>query len=188
VHSLLHSRGTLAGAGSALSLIAAALASMIFAAGLIGFTAWPAGSGSSVQSVVVPSAPAGAGTLGGGARALAVAAPAVVLPAARVPARRGPVRTVVRPATGGGSAPTATATAPAAPSPATATPAPVTAPAPPSVTRQITSGLAGTTTAVTHQVGSTVGGPVGGAVQSTGDTVAQTLDDVGSATQSLLGG
>jgi len=188
VHSLLHSRGTLAGAGSALSLVAAALASMIFAAGLIGFTAWPSGSGSSVQSVVVPSAPAGPGPLGGGTRAVAVAVPTVVLPAARVPARRAPAGTVVRPATGGGSAPTATATAPAAAAPVSTAPAPVTPPAPPSVTRQITSGLADTTTAVTHQVGSTAGGPVGGAVQSTGDTVAQTLDDVGSATQSLLGG
>ena len=109
--------------------------------------------------------------------------PPVVLPAARVPARRAPVRTVARPATGGGTAPTATATAPAAAAPATAAPAPVTPPAPPSVTRQITSGLADTTTAVTHQVGSTVGGPVGGAVQSRRadhDRRHQTLDDVGS--------
>jgi hypothetical protein len=94
---------------------------------------------------------------------------------------------VARPVTRGGSSPARTP-APSAPVAATSSPAPVSAPSPPSVTRQVTSGLADTTTAVTHQLGSTVGGPVGSAITSTGDTVAQTLDDVGALTQPLLGG
>jgi len=51
----------------------------------------------------------------------------------------------------------------------------------------VTDGVADTTSAVTHEVGATVGGPVGGAVETTGDKVAQTVRDVGSATQPLLG-
>jgi hypothetical protein len=87
--------------------------------------------------------------------------------------------------TRGGSSPART---PAPPVAATASPAPVATPSPPSVTRQVTSGLADTTTAVTHQLGSTVGGPVGSAITSTGDTVAKTLDNVGATAGSLLGG
>jgi len=40
---------------------------------------------------------------------------------------------------------------------------------------------------VTHEVGAAVGGPVGGVVETTGDQVAQTVRDVGSANQPLLG-
>jgi hypothetical protein len=51
----------------------------------------------------------------------------------------------------------------------------------------VTDGVADTTSAVTHEVGATVGGPVGGAVETTGDKVAQTVRDAGSASQPLLG-
>ena len=52
----------------------------------------------------------------------------------------------------------------------------------------MTDGVADTTQATTHKVATTVGGPAGGAVQTTGDQVAQTVRDVGSTAQSLLGG
>jgi hypothetical protein len=186
VPSLLDSRGALAGAGSAISLIAAALASLLFAAGLIGFTAWPAGNSPSVGSVMVPAAavPAPAGAAG---RATSVTLPAPVAAPLRATSRRAAARTVARPVSRRGSAPAAPSAAASSPTPAGSSPAPVGPPAPPSVTRQVTSGLADTTTAVTHQAGSAVGGPVGAAISSTGDTVAQTLDNVGSATQPLLG-
>jgi hypothetical protein len=184
VPSLLDSRGALAGAGSAISLVAAALASLIFAAGLIGFTAWPAGNSPSVGSVVVPATAAPASPAG---RASAVTLPAPAAAPLRAVSRGAAGRTVARPVARRGSAPAAPGGAASSPTPTTSSPAPVSLPGPPSVTRQVTSGLADTTTAVTHQVGSTVGGPVGGAIASTGDTVAQTLDNVGSATQPLLG-
>jgi hypothetical protein len=56
------------------------------------------------------------------------------------------------------------------------------------VTRQVTNGLADTTTDVTHQAGSAVGGPAGSTIEHTGDQVAQTVRDVGAATAPLLGG
>jgi len=185
VPSSLHSRGALAGAGTAASLIAAAVASLIFAAGLIGFTAWPAGNSPSVSSVVVPAA-ASAAPAGAAGRATAVTLPGRAA-AARTPVSRIAPRTLARPVTRGGSAPARTPASGSTPAPVTS-PTPVNTPSPPSVTRQVTSSLADTTTTVTHQLGSTVGGPVGSTITSTGDTVAQTLDNVGSIAQPLLGG
>jgi hypothetical protein len=185
VPSLLHNRGALAGAGSAISLVAAALASLIFAAGLIGFTAWPAGSSPSVQSVVVPTS--GASTTARTQGAASVTLPGPATAPVRPAAGAAPARTVARRVTRSGSTPARTSS-PSAPAPvAAAAPAPVTTPPPSSVTRQVTSRLADTTTAVTQQVGSTAGGPVGSAITSTGDAVAQTLDNVGSITRPLLG-
>ena len=51
----------------------------------------------------------------------------------------------------------------------------------------MTDTVADTTTTVTHTVATTVGGPVGGVVETTGDQVAKTVNDVGSAAQPLLG-
>jgi len=190
VPSLLHSRGLLAGAGSAASLIGAALVSLLFATGLVAFTAWPAAGGSSsTPSVNLPAAPAAGGVSTGAtgrASVAATAGPTIVLPAAGAPTRRGSARTIAR--TGGrGGSPAAGATpSTPAPSPGSSASQPTPAAAP-GVTRQVTDGVAGTTSAVTHDVGATVGGPVGGAVETTGDHVAQTVRDVGSAAQPLLG-
>ena len=183
--SSLHSRGALAGAGTAASLIAAAVTSLLFAAGLIGFTAWPASDSPSMESVVVPGV-ASAAPAGAVGRATAVTLPGRAA-AARTPVRRIAPRTLARPVARGGSAPARTPASGSTPAPVTS-PTPVVAPSPPSVTRQVTSGVADTTTTVTHQLGSTAGGPVGSVITSTGDTVAQTLDNVGSITQPLLGG
>jgi hypothetical protein len=185
VPSLLDSRGAFAGAGSAVSLVAAAVVSLLFATGLVAFTSWPLGPGSSVPSVTVPSAPTadGASSRPSGR---ATAGPAIVLPAAGAPARRGTARTIAGTGARGGSA--ATAVAGAAP---TTAPASGSAPAtgqqgPPAVTRQVTDGVAVTTADATTQIGSTVGGPAGAAIQSTGEQVAQTVRDVGSAIAPLV--
>jgi hypothetical protein len=185
VPSLLHSRGLLAGAGSAASLIAAALTSLLFATGLVAFSSWPGAGGSSVPSVNLPSsAPAGGVPTGAAGRASAVSArPAIVLPtAASAPGRRGVARTIART---GGRGGTTTAGAPA-PVAAPGSPSPSAPPAP-SAPRPVTDGLADTTSSATHQVGSAVGGPVGDTIQATGDQVAQTVRDVGTAAQPLLG-
>jgi hypothetical protein len=160
--------------------------SLIFAAGLIGFSAWPSGSAPSVNSVVVPAAPAAAPT-GAAGRAAAVTLPSAPV-SAPATTRRPAARTLARAVTRGGSAPAAPSIVTASPNPVPSAPAPGAPPSPPSVTRQVTSGLADTTTTVTHQLGSTVGGPVGAAIASTGDTVAQTLDNVGATAGPLLGG
>ncbi len=190
--SLLHSRGLLAGAGSAASLIAAALASLLFATGLVAFRSWPGTSGSPIPSVHLPSAPAADGVPTGarGRASDAVAAGTAVLPAAATPANGGSARTFAGTGGRGGSTSTsagATGTTPATSS-SSAGSQPAGQPAVPSVTRQLTNGLADTTTNATHQAGSTVGGPVGSAVEQTGDQVAQTVRDVGAATEPLLGG
>jgi hypothetical protein len=191
---LLHSRGLLAGAGSAASLIAAAFASLLFATGLVAFRSWPGASGSPVPSVHLPSAPASTGVpTGARGRASDVAAAAtVVLPAAGRPANGATTaRRIARTGGRGGSTSTpAGATGTAAPSTSSGSGGsqpPAGQPAVPSVTRQVTNGLADTTTNVTHNVGSTVGGPVGSAVEQTGGQAAQTVRDVGSATEPLLG-
>jgi hypothetical protein len=188
VPSLLHSRGLLAGAGSAASLIAAALASLLFATGLVAFTSWPSAGGGSVSSVSLPAAPSPGGQPTGAA-GRASAGPAIVLPAATsTPGRPGVTRTIARPGGRGGSTPSAVTASPPASSPATGgsqgSPG---SPASPAVTRQVTDGVADTTSAATDTVGSTVGGPPGTAIQTTGDQAAQTIRDVGTATQPLLG-
>jgi hypothetical protein len=193
---LSHSREVLAGAGSAASLVGAALVSLLFATGLVAFTSWPtAGGSSATPSVDLPAAPAAGGVptgAAGRASAAATAVTTIVLPAAGAPARRGTARTIDR--TGGRGGAPAAAAAPGASAPAIPQPSPAPAPAPlpqtpvPGVARQVTDGVADTTTSVTHQVGETVGGPVGGAIEATGDQVAQTVHDVGATTQSLLGG
>jgi hypothetical protein len=188
---VLHSRGLLAGAGSAASLIAAAFVSLIVATGLVAFKSWPAAGGSGIPSVNLPSAPAAGGGVptgaAGRASAAAFATPASVLPAAGAPERRGSARTIARTGGGGSTAGASGATPPASSSSPGGSQPSTGQPAAPSVTRQVTDGLADTTTNVTHQVGSAVGGPVGGAAQTTGDQVAQTVRDVGDATQPLLG-
>ena len=190
--SLLHSRGLLAGAGSAASLVAAAFASLLFATGLVAFRAWPSASGSPVPTVHLPSAPAANGVPTGarGRASDAVAAATAVLPAAGTPANGGAARTIARTGGRGGStsAPAgATGSAPTTSSGSGGSQPPAGQPSVPSVTRQVTNGLADTTTNVTHQAGSTVGGPVGSTVTQTGDQVAQTVRDVGAATVPLLG-
>ena len=193
--SLLHSRGLLAGAGSAASLIGAALVSLLFATGLVAFTAWPAAGGSSsTPSVNLPAAPAAGGVPTGAtgrASAAATAGPTIVLPAAGAPTRRGPARTIGRTGGLGGSPAAGASPSRPVPAPASSASQPTPAPAPgaqtPGVTRRLTDGAADTTSAVTHEVGAAVGGPVGGVVETTGDQVAQTVRDVGSATQPLLG-
>jgi hypothetical protein len=194
VPSLLHSRGLLAGAGSAASLIAAAFVSLLFATGLVAFTSWPAAGGSSVPSVSLPAAPAAGGVptgAAGRASAAISAGQAIVLPAAGAPPRRGTARTIARTGGRGGStsAPTPAANTPpaAGSSSSEGSAPPASRPTPPGVTRQVTNGLADTTSNVTHQVGSTVGGPVGGAVQQTGDQVAETVREIGDATAPVLG-
>jgi hypothetical protein len=190
VPSLLHSRGLLAGAGSAASLIAAALASLLFATGLVAFRSWPGTSGSPVPSVHLPSAPAANG-VPTGARGRASAATTIVLPAAGTPANRGTARTIARTGARGGSTSAsagATGAAPVTSPTSGGSQPPAGQPAVPSVTRQVTNGVADTTTNATHQAGSTVGGPVGSAVTQTGDQVAKAVRDVGAATEPLLGG
>jgi len=187
VPSLLHSRGLLAGAGSAASLIAAALTSLLFATGLVAFSSWPGARGSSVPSVnLPPSAPAGGVPTGAAGRASAVdanpARPAIVLPTA---ARRGVARTIAR--TGGRGGTTTAGTAAPVAVPGAPSPSAPSAPAAPSVPRRVTDGVADTTSSATHQVGSAVGGPVGDTIQATGDQVAQTVRDIGTAAQPLLG-
>jgi len=191
VPSLLHSRGLLAGAGSAASLIAAALTSLLFATGLVAFSSWPGARGSSVPSVnLPPSAPAGGVPTGAAGRASAVdanpARPAIVLPtAASAPGRRGVARTIAR--TGGRGGTTTAGTAAPVAVPGAPSPSAPSAPAAPSVPRRVTDGVADTTSSATHQVGSAVGGPVGDTIQATGDQVAQTVRDIGTAAQPLLG-
>jgi hypothetical protein len=176
--------------GSAASLIAAALVSLLFATGLVAFTSWPAaGGGSPVTSVSLPpSAPAGGVPTGAAGRASAAGVVVLAAPAA-APARRGAARTIARTGGRGGSTPATVAPSPpaAAPAPSGGAPATGGGPAPSSTTRQVTDGLADTTSAATHQAGSTVGGPAGGTIQTTGDQVAQTVRDVGDATAPLLG-
>jgi hypothetical protein len=188
VPSLLHSRGVLAGAGSAASLIGAALVSLLFATGLVAFTSWPAAQSSSTPSVNLPSTATAGGVPTGAAGRASVAAtagPAIVLPAAGAPTRRGPARTIARTGGRGGStAVPAGPSQPAAPSPTGGAPG---TPAAPAVPRNVTDDVADTTQATTHQVATTVGGPVGGAVDTTGGQVAQTVRDVGDAAQPLLG-
>jgi hypothetical protein len=192
VPSLLHSRGLLAGAGSAASLIAAAVASLLFATGLVAFTSWPAAGGGSVSSVSLPAAPSPGGVPTGAAgrtSAAVSAAPAIVLPAAAsAPGRRGVARTIARTGGRGGSTPSAVTASPPASSPTTSgsqgSPG---AQGSPAVTRQVTDRVADTTSAATDTVGSTVGGPPGTAIQTTGDQAAQTIRDLGTATQPLLG-
>src|SRR5215208_6122968 len=96
-------------------MVAAALASLLFATGLVAFKSWPAAGGSSAPSVNLPAAaPASAAVPAGAAgRASAVipTGPAIVLPA---PQRRGPARAISRTGGRGGSAPT--------PAPAAGTP------------------------------------------------------------------
>lgn len=186
--SLLHSRGLLAGAGSAASLIAAAFVSLLFATGLVAFRSWPGASGSPVPTVNLPSAPATSGVPTGarGRASDVAAAAAAVLPGTRRPDRGGAGPSIAGTG-GGGSAPTSP-TGSAAPSTAAGTGGSQQQPvAAPSVTRQLTTGLADTTSATTHQVGDALGGPAGAAVQTTGDHVAQTVRDVGDATAPALG-
>ena len=187
--SLLHSRGLLAGAGSAASLIGAALVSLLFATGLVAFTSWPATGGSSTPSVNLPSAPTAAGGVPAGATgrgsAAVTAGPAIVLPAAGAPSRRGTARTIARTGgRGGSSAVPARTSQPAASSPSGGSPR---TPGAPAVPRNVTDDVADTTQAATHKVAATVGGPVGGTVDTTGGQVAQTVRDVGDAAQPLLG-
>ena len=184
--SLLHSRGALAGAGSAVSLVAAALVSLLVATGFVAFSSWPVGSGAGVPSVTVPSVPPADGApRGASGRALSLPGPAIVLQAGSTPARRRAARTVARTGARGGSAVIATSPT-AAPAPGAA---PVTSqPAPSAVTRRVTDGVADVTADTTKQVGSTVGGPAGAAIETTGDQVAQTVRDIGAAVQPVLGG
>jgi hypothetical protein len=189
VPSLLHSRGLLAGAGSAASLIGAAVASLLFAAGLVAFTSWPAADGSSTPSVNLPAVPTTAGGVptgaAGRASAAVTAGPAIVLPAAGAPARRGTARSIARIGGRGGSP-----AVPAGPSPTAASPPSGSAPSTPSAAeapRNVTDDVADTTQAATNKVATTVGGPVGGAVDTTGDQVAQTVRDVGDSVQPVLG-
>jgi hypothetical protein len=183
----------LAGAGSAASLIAAAFVSLLFATGLVAFTSWPAAGGSSVPSVSLPSAPAAGGVptgAAGRASAAVSAGQAILLPAAGAPAHRGTDRTVAGTGGRGGStaAPTPAGSTPSAGSSSSGGSQPSPGqPTTPSVARQVTNGLADTTSTVTHHVGSTVGGPTGSAIQATGDQVADTVRDVGDATAPLLG-
>jgi hypothetical protein len=181
---LLHSRGLLAGAGSAASLIGAAIVSLLFATGLVAFTSWPAAKGSSTPSVNLPAAGGGVPTGAAGRESVAATAgPAIVLPAAGALARRGPARTIARTGGRGGSP---GAAAPRRPAPAS--PPSSSAPAgSPDVARSVTDTLADTTQTTTHTVATTVGGPVGGAIDTTGDQVAQTVRDVGATTQPPLG-
>jgi hypothetical protein len=188
VPSSLHSQGALAGAGSAVSLVAAALVSLLFATGLVAFTSWPVGSKASTPSVTVPSAPVADGTpRGASAGAAALAGSAIVLPGAGAPAHRRAARTVARTGTRGGSTANASTPAPIA------APASNTAPStdqspPPAVTRSVTDSVADATANTTDQVGSAVGGPGGAAIQTTGEQVAQTVRDIGGAVQPVLGG
>jgi hypothetical protein len=179
--------------GSAASLIAAALVSLLFATGLVAFTSWPAaGGGAPVTSVSLPpSAPAGGVPTGAAGRASAAGVVVLAAPAA-APARRGAARTVARTGGRGGGSVTAgtPATAPApvgSSSPGSGSQGSPDGPSAPSVTRQVTDGLADTTSSTTHQVGSAVGGPAGDAIGATGDQVAETVRDVGTAAQPLLG-
>ena len=187
--SSLHSRGLFAGAGSAASLIAAAFVSLLVATGFVAFTSWPAAGGSSVPSVNLPSVPTAGVPTGAAGRAFAAVfgGRPIALPAAGAPARRGTGRTIARTGGRGGS-----------PAPVVAGPAPATAAtggsstpggtAPAGVARQVTDGVADTTSTTTQQVGSAVGGPAGDAIEATGDQVAQTIRDVGTTVQPLLGG
>jgi hypothetical protein len=179
----------LAGAGSAASLIGAALVSLLVATGLVAFTSWPAASTSSTPSVSLPSAPTAGGSVPTGAAgrgsAAVTAGPAIVLPAAGAPSRRGTARSIARAGgRGGSSAVSAGSSQPAAPSPSGSAPS---TPSTPAVPRNVTDAVADTTQATTHKVATTVGGPVGGAVDTTGGQVAQTVRDVGDAAQPLLG-
>jgi hypothetical protein len=170
--------------------MAAAFVSLLFATGLVAFSSWPAASsGPDVPSVSLPPAPLAGGARTGAlgrASAAVTAGQAIVLPAA---VRRGTARTIARTGGRGGSTPAPVAPSPPAAAPAPSGGAPVTGggPAPSSTTRQVTDGLADTTSAATHQAGSTVGGPAGGTIQTTGDQVAQTVRDVGDAAAPLLG-
>jgi hypothetical protein len=178
--------------GSAASLIAAALVSLLFATGLVAFTSWPAaGGGSPVTSVSLPpSAPAGGVPTGAAGRASAAGVVVLAAPAA-APARRGAARTVARTGGRGGSttagAPATATTPTGSSSPGSGSQGSDGGPSAPSVTRQVTDGLADTTSSTTHQVGSAVGGPAGDAIGATGDQVAETVRDVGTAAQPLLG-
>jgi hypothetical protein len=192
VPSLLHSRGLLAGAGSAASLIGAALVSLLFATGLVAFTSWPDAGGGSASSVSLPAAPSPGGVptgAAGRASAALSAVPAIVLPAAAgAPSRPGVARTIARTGGRGGSTPSAVTASPPASSPATGgSQGSGGGSGSPTLTRRVTDGVADTTSAATDKVGSTVGGPAGTAIQTTGDQVAQTIRDVGTATQPLLG-
>jgi hypothetical protein len=186
VPSLLHSRGLLAGAGSAASLIGAALVSLLFATGLVAFTSWPATGSSSTPSVNLPSAPTAGGGVPTGAAgrgsAAVTAGPAIVLPAAGAPSRRGTARTIAR--TGGRGGSSAGTSQPTASPPSGGSPS---TPSAPVVPRNVTDDVADTTQAATHSVATTFGGPVGGTVDTTGGQVAQTVRDVGDAAQPLLG-
>ena len=188
--SLLHSRGLLAGAGSAASLIGAALVSLLVATGLVAFKSWPTAGGASTPSVSLPAAPASRVAVPTGAAGRASAAtPAgatIVLPAAGTPVRRGSARTIARTGGRGGSTsgPARPTSTPPSPSPSSVQPG---SPNAPTVTRRVTDTVADTTTTVTHTVATTVGGPAGGVVETTGDQVAQTVHHVGSAAQPLLG-
>jgi hypothetical protein len=189
VPSLLHSRGLLAGAGSAASLIGAALVSLLFATGLVAFTSWPAADSSSTPSVSLPSAPTAGGGVPTGAAgrgsAAVTAGPAIVLPAAGAPSRRGTARSIARTGGRGGStAVPAGSSEPAAPSPSGSASS---TPSAPAVPRNVTDDVADTTQTTTHTVATTVSGPVGGAVDTTGGQVAQTVRDVGDEAQPLLG-
>jgi hypothetical protein len=172
--------------------MAAAFVSLLFATGLVAFSSWPAASsGPDVPSVSLPPAPlAGAARTGalGRASAAVTAGQAIVLPAA---VRRGTARTIARTGGRGGSATAgapATATTPTgSSSPGSGSQGSDGGPSAPSVTRQVTDGLADTTSSTTHQVGSAVGGPAGDAIGATGDQVAETVRDVGTAAQPLLG-
>jgi hypothetical protein len=175
----------LAGAGSAASLIGAALVSLLFATGLVAFTSWPAADSSSTPSVNLPSAPTAGGGVPTGAAGRSSAAPAIVLPAAGTPSRRGTARSIAR--TGGRGGSTAVPAGPSQPASSSPSGGAPSTPGAPAVPRNVTDDVADTTQATTHTVATTVGGPVGGAADTTGGEVAQTVRDVGDAAQPLLG-
>jgi hypothetical protein len=192
---VLHRRGVLAGAGSAASLVAASVASLLFAGGLIAFSAWPSAGGSSVPSVTVPASPATGSAPG--VRAVPVGAAAVVLPAATSPAGRRGARQVAGSGPSGGSVPSAAAGAGggsvsgSGAAPATGATPDLTKPQPAPVAdgvQRIADAGAGATSGTTGRAGSAVGGPAGQAVQGAGEQVAQAVRDAGGAAADLIRG
>jgi hypothetical protein len=178
---MLQSRGVLAGAGSAASLIGAALVSLLLSAGLVAISAWPDASRSSVPSVAMPAAlPASAPAPAASAAPVAPAATVVLAPA-------------VAPATGGGAISVSRPGVPA-PTPPTASqapaPSPVAQPAPDvrptSTLRSATDDVASTTTEVTRRAGSAVGGQPGSAVQGAGEQVSDVIRQAGGVASGLL--
>jgi hypothetical protein len=178
---MLQSRGVLAGAGSAASLIGAALVSLLLSAGLVAISAWPEASRSSVPSVAVPAAPPARAPATGAPAAPVAQAPTVVLAPAAAPATGGGAISVSRPGVPAPTPPTASQAS--APSPV-AQPAPDVRPTRP--LRSATDDVASTTTEVTRRAGSAVGGQPGSAVQGAGEHVADVIRQVGGAASDLL--